>query len=115
MLTTNGVMRAIVGRGAIQKVARKAGILPPEPEEAKTETAAAPAAPVDAGITVGSAPTISTQLLAEARRAGLDLNTLAPDELDAFASGGVAGLTRYRAKLWDDEASKRPAQPNVMA
>lgn len=73
---------------------------------------------VDAGLKVSTgpeAPVLSTQRLAEARRAGLDLNTLAFDELDAFASGGLAGLTRYRAGIWDEEAEKRPAQPNVLA
>ena len=76
-----------------------------------------PYEPIDAAVVPAEnpGPTISTQLLADARRAGLDLNALAPDELDAFASGGVAGLTRYRQNLWDDEAAARPPQRNLMA
>ena len=77
-----------------------------------------PYEPIDAAVVPAEnpgPPIISTQLLADARRAGLDLNALAPDELDAFASGGVAGLTRYRQNLWDNEADKRPAQPGIVA
>jgi hypothetical protein len=95
-------------------IARGTG-LPQRAAENEPAPEPAPYVPIDASIAVNDGPTLSTELLAEARRAGLDLNTLAPDELDAFASGGVAGLTRYRQGLWNDEASKRPAQPNMMA
>lgn len=107
-------------RGMLRRVGELARGTGRPKRAAEAETAAAAdtkpaAALINAGIVAKDGPTLSTQLLAEARRAGLDLNALAPDELDVFASGGVAGLTRYRQSLWNDEASKRPVQPGVMA
>ncbi len=50
----------------------------------------------------------------EARRLGLDLDLLSAEELRAFAAGGAAGLGEHRAKVWDEEAAKRPRQANLM-
>lgn len=56
--------------------------------------------------------TISAQRQAEAKGAGLDLASLTPQELAAFSKGGLSALEQLR---WTSEASRRPANPNLMA
>ncbi len=78
---------------------------PPVAAASVTATSAAPR-PVDSG-----GQTVSTERLAEARRAGIDLNALLPAELAAFIQGGAPALQKLR---WDSEAASRGTNPNLV-
>lgn len=52
--------------------------------------------------------------LNEARRAGIDPATLAPDQLEALRTGGVAGLISLAQQMWSQEAARRAPQANLM-
>ena len=57
---------------------------------------------------------VPTERLAEARRYGLDLNSLSQQELATFVNNGWAGLNQSRTAAWNQEAAARPANPNLM-
>lgn len=63
----------------------------------------------------GSGGSVPTERLAEARRYGLDLNSLSQQELATFVNNGWAGLNQSRTAAWNQEAAARPANPNLMS
>ena len=107
---------------AIRKDMDAAGVLNPKDQ---LDAARAAWAQEDAGLSGRLAEGLKQVQVAEpelrtrspeyqARRAGISLTSLNPDELAAFNAGGVSGLNQYRQTLWDQEAAKR-SQPGLMA